>query len=154
MARKTISRKRFPEADIKYNSYLVSLLIQKMLKSGKKTLAQKLVYRTLDIIKNKTNEDPLAILEKSVKKANPTLEIKTKRVGGSTYRVPTEISSFRSINLAIRWIITYSNKRLERSICHKLANEIIETSKNSSLTIKRKEEIHKNVEANKAFSHI
>ena len=153
MSRKNISKKRFPITDVKYKSYLVSLLIQRVLKSGKKTLAQNLIYKTFDIIKNKTNKNPLIIFETAIKNASPLLEIKTRKIGGSIYRVPVEINSFRSINLALRWIIINSRKKIGRGICIKLATEIIDTSNNSSLTIKKKEEIHKNAEANKAFSH-
>ena len=153
MTRKTISKKRLPIADIKYKSYLVSLLIQRVLKSGKKTLAKNLIYKTFDIINNKTNEDPLIVFETAIKNGCPSVEVKTKRIGGSTYRVPTEINSFRSINLALRWIITNSRKRAGRGLCTKLANEIIDTARNSSLTTKKREETHKNVESNKAFSH-
>lgn len=153
MSRKNISKKRFPTIDIKYKSYLVSLLIQRVLKSGKKTLAQNLIYKTFDIIKDKTNKDPLNIFELAIKNARPLLEVKTKRIGGSNYRIPIEVSSFRSINLAIQWIIKNAHKRIGRGMCIKLASEIIDTANNSSLTIKKKEESHKNAEANKAFSH-
>ena len=153
MSRKTISKKRLPTIDIKYKSYLVSLLIQRVLKSGKKTLAQSLIYKTFDIIRDKTNKNPLIVFEIAIKNARPLLEVKTKRIGGSTYRIPIEVNSFRSINLAIRWIINHAHKRVGRGICVKLASEIIDTANNSSLTVKKKEETHKNAEANKAFSH-
>jgi small subunit ribosomal protein S7 len=153
MSSKTISNKRLPTIDIKYKSYLVSLLIQRVLKSGKKTLAQNLIYRTFDIIIDKTNKNPLIVFEIAIKNARPLLEVKTKRIGGSTYRIPIEVNSFRSINLAIKWIINNAHKRVGRGMCIKLAREIIDTANNSSLTIKKKEETHKNAEANKAFSH-
>lgn len=154
MSRKTISKKRFPTADVKYNSYLVSILIQRVIKSGKKTLAQNLIYKSFDIIKVKTNKNPLLVLEQAIKNAKPILEVKTKRIGGSTYRVPIEVTSFRSINLAIKWIIIHSAKRIGRGMAVKLATEIMDTANNSSLTIKKKDEIYKNAIANKAFSHL
>jgi small subunit ribosomal protein S7 len=105
MSRRNISKKRFPEADSIYNSYLVSLLITRILKSGKKTIAKNIVYQAFDIIKKKTNEDPLTIFEKAIRNASPVVEVKARRVGGSTYQVPVEVSGFRATNLSLRWII-------------------------------------------------
>ncbi len=122
MSRRNISKKRFPQADPLYSSYLVSLLITRILKSGKKTIARKIVYQAFDIIKKKTNEDPLAIFEKAIRNASPIVEVKARRVGGSTYQVPVEVSGFRATNLALRWIIRYSDQRVGRSMAIKLAN--------------------------------
>ena len=153
MSRRNISKKRFPEADSVYNSYLVSLLIKRILKSGKKTIAKKIVYEAFEIIQRKTNEDPLKIFETAIKKSSPIVEVKARRVGGSTYQVPIEVSRFRATNLSLRWIIQYSRKRVGRSMSIKLANEIIDTSNEIGNTIKKKEETHKMAEANKAFAH-
>jgi small subunit ribosomal protein S7 len=153
MSRRNISKKRFPEADPTYNSYLVTLLITRILKSGKKTLAQNIVNKSFDIIKSKTNEDPLIIFEKAIRNASPIVEVKAKRIGGSTYQVPIEVNSLRSTNLALRWIITYSRQRIGRTISIKLASEIIDTANNIGNTIKKKEETHKMADANKAFAH-
>jgi len=153
MSRRNISKKRFPQADEVYNSYLVSLLITRILKSGKKTIAKKIVYQAFDIIKKKTNEDPLSIFEKAIRNGSPIVEVKARRVGGSTYQVPIEVSSFRATNLALRWILQYSNQRVGRSMAIKLANEIIDTANDIGNTIKKKEETHKMAEANKAFAH-
>jgi len=153
MSRRNISKKRFPEADPTYNSYLVTLLITRILKSGKKTLAQKIVNESFDIIKSKTNEDPLIIFEKAIRNASPIVEVKARRIGGSTYQVPIEVNSLRSTNLALRWIITYSRQRIGRTISIKLASEIIDTANNIGNTIKKKEETHKMADANKAFAH-
>jgi small subunit ribosomal protein S7 len=153
MSRRNISKKRFPETDPIYNSYLVSLLITRILKSGKKTIAKKIVYDAFAIIKQKTNEDPLKIFEMAIRKASPIVEVKARRVGGSTYQVPIEVSRFRATNLSLRWIIQYSKQRVGRSMSIKLANEIIDTSKEIGNTIKKKEETHKMAEANKAFAH-
>jgi small subunit ribosomal protein S7 len=153
MSRRNISKKRFPLADEIYNSYLVSLLITRILKSGKKTIAKTIVYETFEIIKKKTNQDPLDIFEKAIRNASPIVEVKAKRVGGSTYQVPIEISSFRATNLSLRWIIRYANQRAGRSMAMKLANEIIDTANKIGNTIKKKEETHKMAEANKAFAH-
>jgi small subunit ribosomal protein S7 len=153
MSRRNISKKRFPEADPVYNSYLVTLLITRILKSGKKTLAQNIVNESFDIIKSKTNEDPLIIFEKAIRNASPIVEVKARRIGGSTYQVPIEVNSLRSTNLALRWIIQYSRQRVGRTISIKLASEIIDTANNIGNTIKKKEETHKMADANKAFAH-
>ena len=153
MSRRNISKKRFPKTDAIYNSYLVSLLISRILKSGKKTIAKKIVYQAFDIIRKKTNEDPLAIFEKAIRNASPIVEVKARRVGGSTYQVPIEVTGFRATNLSLRWLISYANQRVGRSMAIKLANEIIDTSNEIGNTIKKKEETHKMAEANKAFAH-
>jgi len=153
MSRRNISKKRFPEPDSIYNSYLVSLLINRILKSGKKNLAQKIVYQSFDIIKQKTNEDPLLVFERAIRNASPIVEVKARRVGGSTYQVPVEVSGFRATNLGLRWLIDYATQRVGRSMAIKLANEIIDTSNDIGNTIKKKEETHKMAEANKAFAH-
>jgi len=153
MSRRNISKKRFPAPDSIYNSYLVNLLITRILKSGKKTIAQTIVYQTFDIIKKKTNENPLNVFEKAIRNASPIVEVKARRVGGSTYQVPIEVSGFRATNLALRWIIRYAHQRVGRSMSIKLANEIIDTANDIGNSIKKKEETHKMAEANKAFAH-
>lgn len=153
MSRRNISQKRFPQTDEIYNSYLVSLFVSRILKSGKKTIAKNIVYQAFDIIKKKTKEDPITIFEKAIRNASPIVEVKARRVGGSTYQVPIEVSSFRATNLSLRWIIKYSKQRVGRSMSIKLANEIIDTANDIGNTIKKKEETHKMAEANKAFAH-
>ena len=153
MSRRNISKKRFPEPDSIYDSYLVSLLINRILKCGKKNLAQTIVNDAFNIIKRKTNQDPLLIFEKAIKNASPIVEVKARRIGGSTYQVPSEVNGFRSTNLALRWIILYSRQRVGRSMSIKLANEIIDTANNIGNTIKKKEQTHKMANANKAFAH-
>ena len=153
MSRRNISKKRFPETDSVYNSYLVSLLITRILKSGKKTIAKKIVYDAFEIIQKKTNDDPLKVFENAIRKASPVVEVKARRIGGSTYQVPIEVSRFRATNLSLRWIIQYSKQRVGRSMSMKLANEIIDTANEIGNTIKKKEETHKMAEANKAFAH-
>lgn len=153
MSRRNISKKRFPKSDCTYNSYLVSLLINRILKSGKKTLAQNIVNNAFSIIKVKTNEDPLLIFEKAIKNGSPVVEVKARKIGSSTYQVPIEVSSFRATNLALRWLISYSRQRVGHSMSIKLANEIIDTANDIGNTVKRKEETHKMANANKAFAH-
>jgi small subunit ribosomal protein S7 len=153
MSRRNISKKRFPQTDSIYNSYLVSLLISRILKSGKKTIAKNIVYQSFEIIEKKTNEDPLSVFERAIRNASPIVEVKARRVGGSTYQVPVEVSGFRATNLSLRWIIKYADQRVGRSMSIKLANEIIDTANDIGNTIKKKEETHKMAEANKAFAH-
>ena len=153
MSRRNISKKRFPEPDPTYNSYLVSLLVTRILKSGKKNLAQNIVNGAFEIIRTKTNEDPLVIFEKAIKNASPIVEVKARRIGGSTYQVPVEVNGFRATNLSLRWIIQYAKQRVGRTMSIKLASEIIDTANDIGNTIKKKEETHKMAEANKAFAH-
>jgi len=153
MSRRNISKKRFPQIDSIYNSYLVSLLISRILKSGKKTIAKTIVYEAFEIIEKKTSTDPLEVFELAIRKASPIVEVKARRIGGSTYQVPIEVSGFRATNLSLRWIIQYSKQRVGRSMSIKLANEIIDTANEIGNTIKKKEETHKMAEANKAFTH-
>lgn len=153
MSRRNISKKRFPQTDSVYNSYLVSLLINRILKSGKKTIAKSIVYEAFEIIEKKTNEEPLNVFEKAIRNASPIVEVKARRVGGSTYQVPIEVTGFRATNLSLRWIIGYADQRVGRNMAIKLANEIIDTANDIGNTIKKKEETHKMAEANKAFAH-
>jgi len=153
MSRRNISKKRFPAPDSIYDSYLVSLLVSRILKSGKKTVAEKIVNGAFDIIKMKTNEDPLIIFEKAIQNASPVVEVKARRIGGSTYQVPIEVNGYRATNLSLRWIINYARNRIGRSMSNKLASEIIDTANEIGNTIKKKEETHKMADANKAFAH-
>ena len=153
MSRRNIAKKRFPEVDPIYNSYLVSLLTSRILKSGKKTIAEKIVAEAFETIKKKTSSDPLPVFEKAVKNASPLVEVKARRVGGSTYQVPIEVSGFRATNLSLRWIIQYARTRTGRTMAVKLANEIMDAANEVGSSIKKKEETHRMAEANKAFAH-
>ena len=153
MSRRNVSKKRFPKADTKYNSYLVSLLTNRIIKSGKKNLAQNIVNNAFQIIQSKTNSDPLLIFETAIKNASPVVEVKARRIGGSTYQVPIEVNGFRATNLSLRWIIQYAKQRVGRTMSIKLASEIIDTANDIGNTIKKKEETHRMAEANKAFAH-
>lgn len=146
-------KRKFLNPDPIYNSYLVNLLTVRILKNGKKTLAQKIIQDTFKNIKQRTNEDPLIIFEKAVKNASPVVEVKATRKRGSTYQVPIEISGFRATNLALRWLVRFSKERSGRGMAIKLANELIDTSKGLGSTIRKKEETHRMAEANKAFAH-
>ena len=153
MSRRITKKRKFPPADPVYNSFLVSLMISKILKSGKKSIAQKIIYETLDIIAEKTDMSPLKTFEKALKNATPTVKIKAKRVGGSTYQVPIEVKKFRGINLGLSWIIRFAKDRSGKTIAIKLANEIIDASKGSGNAIRRKDETHRMARSNKAFAH-
>jgi small subunit ribosomal protein S7 len=151
--KKSNSKRKFLDVDPIYNNYLVSLLIIRILKNGKKTLAQKIIQDAFNNIKKKTNEDPLITFEKAVKNASPVVEVKATRRRGSTYQVPVEITGFRATNLALSWLVKFSKGRSGRGISMKLANELIDTSKGIGNTIRKREETHRMAEANKAFSH-
>lgn len=154
MSRRTNLKREFPIPDPAYNSYLVSLLTVRILKSGKKTLAQKIIKKTFDLIKERTNKNPIKVFEKAVQNARPRVEVKATRVGSSTYQVPIEISNFRSTNLSLRWLVKFARERSGRAFAIKLANELIDSSKGFGNAIRKKEETHRMAKANKAFAHL
>lgn len=153
MSRRINKKRKFPTADSLYDSYLVNLMILKILKSGKKRLAQNIIYEAFNIIKKKTKTHPLKIFEKAIKNVSPSVKIKAKRVGGSTYQVPCEVKKFRGINLGLSWILKYARTRSGKTIAIKLANEILEASKGFGNAIRKKEETHRMARSNKAFAH-
>lgn len=153
MSRRNTSKKRVIAPDPVYNSRLVTMLIVRILKHGKKSLAQRIIYEALDIIKHKTSAEPLEILEKAVRNATPLVEVKARRVGGSTYQVPMEIRAYRGTNLALRWITQFARKRSGKDMANKIANEIVDASNDNGNTVRKREETHKMAEANKAFAH-
>jgi small subunit ribosomal protein S7 len=152
MSRRISTTKRFPEKDSKYDNLLVSLLINRILKSGKKRLAKRIVYKAFELIEFRTNENPILILEKAIRNISPRVQLKAKRVGGSTYQVPTLLNKYRATNIAVSWLIEYSRKRSGKGMSLKLANELLEAAKGLGNSIKKKEETHKMAEANKAFA--
>lgn len=153
MSRRNTAKKRIVIPDPIYDSKLISMLIVRILKNGKKVIAQKITYEALDIIKDKTSGDPLIILEKAIRNATPLVEVKARRVGGSTYQVPIEVRAYRGTNLALRWITKFANERSGKSMAFKLANEIIDASNENGNSIRKREETHRMAEANKAFAH-
>nr|QCI06208.1 ribosomal protein S7 [Dicranema revolutum] len=153
MSRRNIKTKRPITPDAIYNSKLISMLTVRILKHGKKGLAQKIIYKALDIIQEKTSSNPLHILEKAIRNATPIVEVKARRVGGSTYQVPMEVRAYRGTNLALRWITKFSITRPGKNMSIKLANEIIDASNEIGNTIRKREETHRMAEANKAFAH-
>jgi len=152
MSRRISTKKRFPEQDSKYENLLVSLLVNRILKNGKKRLAKRIVYKAFEFIEFRTNQNPILLLEKAIRNISPRVQLKAKRVGGATYQVPTLLSKYRSTNIAIRWIVEFSRKRSGKGMSLKLANELLEAAKGLGNSIKKKEETHKMAEANKAFA--
>jgi small subunit ribosomal protein S7 len=153
MPRKRIVEKREIAPDPKYHSQLVSKFVSSLTRRGKKSLAQATLYGAFDVIKQKTKEDPLPVFQKALNNVRPAVEVRSRRVGGSTYQVPTEVRPSRSQALSIRWIITFAKARGEKSMAVKLAGELMDAAGNKGAAVKKKEDTHKMAEANKAFAH-
>ena len=153
MSRRSRAQRTLAEPDPIYSSRLVTLLVSRILQSGKKSLAQKIVYNALEIISTKTEENPVLVLEKAVKNVTPAVEVKARRVGGSTYQVPIEIRAYRGINVSLKWITEFARERSGKSMSIKLSNEILDAAKETGNSIRRKEQTHKMADANKAFAH-
>jgi small subunit ribosomal protein S7 len=141
------------ETDPIYKSEIVSHFISKILWSGKKSTAEKIVYGSFEILGEKTKENPLDILDKCLDNVRPVLEVKSRRVGGATYQVPVEVTPDRANTLALRWIIGFARKRREKTMADRLAGEILDGASNTGSSIKKKEDLHKMAEANRAFAH-
>ena len=139
--------------DPKYKNALVAKFVNSVMLQGKKSVAERIFYQALQIIQEKTKEDPLKFFEKSVNNVKPVLEVRSRRVGGATYQVPTEVRPERRTALAIRWILTYARERSEKSMVEKLAAELMDAANNRGGAIKKREDVHKMAEANKAFAH-
>lgn len=140
-------------ADPVYNSQLISRLINKVMLDGKKSLAQRLVYEALEIVREKTGREPLEIVEAAMKNVMPVLEVRPRRVGGATYQVPSEVRPERRSTLALRWLVQYARARSERRMSERLAGELLDAANNTGASVRRKEEMHRMAEANRAFAH-
>jgi small subunit ribosomal protein S7 len=136
-----------------YNSTLLAKFVNNLMKNGKKSTAQRIIYGALDIIQQRTNEDPLKVFKKGLDRIKPALEVKSRRVGGATYQVPIEVSPRRQLSLALRWLIDYASKRGEKTMKDKLAGEILDASNGRGSAVKKKDDTHRMAEANKAFAH-
>jgi small subunit ribosomal protein S7 len=136
-----------------YNSTLVSKFVNCVMWDGKKSTAEHIFYDALKIIQQKTSDDPLKIFKKAVENVKPVLEVKTRRVGGANYQVPVEVNANRRVSLSIRWLITYSRARKEKSMEERLAAELLDAANNRGAALKKREDVHKMAEANKAFAH-
>jgi small subunit ribosomal protein S7 len=152
MSRRRTAKKRIINPDPIYNSDLVSMIINRILMKGKKSLAQHIFYEAMKNIKESSQKDPVEILKKAVSNVTPVVEVKSRRVGGATYQVPVEVKTDRGNSLALRFIIKSARNRPGKNIIIKLGNEIMDAYNNTGNSIKKREEMHKNAEANKAFS--
>ena len=153
MPRRKIVAKRELVPDARYGSTLVSKFINAVMSDGKKSTAERMFYGAMDIIEQKTHQDPLTVFKQAINNVKPVLEVKSRRVGGATYQVPVEVRQDRRTALALRWIIGFSRSRPEHSMSEALAAELIAASKNEGASAKKKEDTHRMAEANKAFAH-
>lgn len=153
MPRRRVIAKREILPDPKFNNKLVARFINSLLKRGKKSISESIMYGALDIIEKKTKEQPIEVFEKAINNVKPVIEVKSRRVGGATYQVPTEVMPSRRIALAIRWLMVHAKERAEKTMREKLAGELIDAASNRGGAIKKKESVHKMAEANKAFAH-
>ena len=153
MSRKRKAPKKIPILDPKFKSVIIPKLINSIMLDGKKTIAEKIVYDAIDKIKSKSKDEPLTVFNDAINNVRPTVEVRSRRVGGATYQVPVEVKAKRSQALALRWIIDASRKRKDKNMSDKLFNEIFDAYQKKGSAIKKKEDTHKMAESNKAFAH-
>jgi small subunit ribosomal protein S7 len=153
MSRRTEIKKRPIPADPVYNSRLVTMMVRRIMHSGKKSLANRIVYDAFKMIQERTGTEPMEVFERAVKNTTPLVEVKARRVGGATYQVPMEVKNDRGTALALRWLIQFSRSRAGKSMSSKLANELMDAANQTGGAIRKREETHRMAEANKAFAH-
>ena len=153
MPRRREIPKRDIAADPLYQSQLVSKFISCIMSDGKRSVAERILYKSFDIIKDKTGNDPVVTLKRALDNVKPAIEVKSRRVGGATYQVPIEVRASRSTTLALRWIVAYSRQRREKTMTERLMNELLDASNGLGASVKRREDTHKMAESNKAFAH-
>ncbi|NJN85008.1 MAG: 30S ribosomal protein S7 [Leptolyngbyaceae cyanobacterium SL_7_1] len=153
MSRRSVIQKRPVPPDPVHNSRLVSMMVRRLMQSGKKSIANHIIYDAFKIIGERTGIDPIETFEKAVRNATPLVEVKARRVGGATYQVPMEVRSDRGVALALRWLIQFARQRSGRSMASKLANELMDAANQTGSAIRKREETHRMAEANKAFAH-
>ena len=153
MPRKREVEKRVIQPDPKFNDKLVAKFINDLMREGKKSLAEKICYEAFKIIEQKTKEEPVKIFKQAMENVKPVIEVKSRRVGGSTYQVPVEVRTERRVALAMRWIIGFSKARQGKTMQEKLAGELLDAAQNRGASVKKREDTHKMADANKAFSH-
>ncbi|MBX7044110.1 MAG: 30S ribosomal protein S7 [Ignavibacteria bacterium] len=151
--RRKRAEKRIRRPDPKYNDVLIGRFINSLMQDGKKQVAQKIMYQALNIIEEKSNTEPVEVFKKAMTNVQPAIEVRSRRVGGANYQVPSEVRPDRRVALGIKWLLTYSNARNEKSMSMKLANEILAAAQGEGNAVKKKEDVHKMAEANKAFAH-
>ena len=153
MSRKNKAPRKILLVDSKYKSTIIPKLINSIMNDGKKTIAEKIIYEAIDKIKSKSKEEPINIFNEAINNLRPTVEVRSRRVGGATYQVPVEVKLKRSHALALRWLVEASRKRKDKQMSDKIFNEIYDAYQNKGLAIKKKEDTHKMAESNKAFAH-
>lgn len=153
MPRRREVPKREVLPDVRYRSRAVAKFVNNLMRTGKKSLSQRIMYEAMDIIRNRTGEDPLRVFEKALDNVRPMIEVKSRRVGGSTYQVPVDIRPERRQALAMRWIISFARSRGEKTMAERLANELMDAAQGRGSSVKKKEDTHRMAEANKAFAH-
>lgn len=153
MPRRREVKKREVLPDPKYNSKLIAKFINHVMRQGKKSVAERIVYGALDLIAQRTNKDPLEVFHQALENVRPVIEVKSRRVGGATYQVPVEVRPERRDALAMKWIISYARQRSEKTMINKLASELLDAAQNRGGAVKKREDTHRMAEANKAFAH-
>ncbi|MDY7003492.1 MAG: 30S ribosomal protein S7 [Cyanobacteriota bacterium] len=153
MSRRRVVQRRPVPPDAQYNSRLVSMMVRRIMRHGKKSLAFNIVYDAFKTIEERTDSDPLELFEKAVRNVTPLVEVKARRVGGATYQVPMEVRSDRGTSLALRWLVQYSRTRGGKTMAMKLANELMDAANETGSAVRKREETHRMAEANKAFAH-
>jgi small subunit ribosomal protein S7 len=153
MSRRSVIKKRPIPPDPVYNSRLISMIVRRIMRHGKKSIANRIVYDAMKTIEERTGGDPLETFERAVRNVTPLVEVKARRVGGATYQVPMEVRSDRGTTLALRWLIRFSRQRSGRTMASKLANELMDAANETGNAIRKREETHRMADANKAFAH-
>ena len=153
MSRKRKAPKKIPVVDPKYKSVIIPKLINSIMYDGKKTTAEKIVYDAIDKIKTKSKDEPITVFNDAINNVRPTVEVRSRRVGGATYQVPVEVKSKRAQALAIRWLVESARKRKDKHMSDKIFNELYDAYEKKGAAVKKKEDVHKMAESNKAFAH-
>jgi small subunit ribosomal protein S7 len=153
MPRRYRPPKREIEPDVRYNSVIVARFISKIMKRGKKSIAARIIYDALDIVQDRMKRPPLEVMEEALRNVSPVLEVKPRRVGGSTYQIPVEVPPDRQVSLAMRWLLAAAHSRPGKSMAEKLAGELIDAARGSGAAVKKREDTHRMAEANRAFAH-
>lgn len=153
MPRRYRPEKRVVEPDLRYGSVQVSMFVNRLMKSGKKSTAERVLYKSFDLIESRTKRPPLEVFEQALHNATPQIEVRPRRVGGSTYQVPTPVDAHRQISLAMRWLLQAAKSRGGRSMSEKLAGELMDAASNQGAAVKKRDDVHRMADANRAFSH-
>ena len=153
MPRRYRPPKRQTEPDVRYNSVLVAQIINRVMKQGKKSVATRIVYDAMDIVQARMKQPPLEVMEEAVRNVSPVLEVKPRRVGGSTYQIPVEVTPDRRLSLTMRWLLAAARSRPGKSMAEKLASELMDAARGTGAAVKKKEDTHRMAEANRAFAH-